>query len=159
MEDSVNDHDSDRLAEEIGAVRRALLSEFLVSVVRGAGDLQLVHVATLYVLDAGRTPTVKDLADHVGRSVSATSRMVEQLVARGLVGRREDTEDRRAKRVHLTDEGREFLRGFERRRAEAQLELMAYLSEEDQRTVARSTTLLAEAARRHRDEHGQATGD
>ncbi|WP_210408029.1 MarR family winged helix-turn-helix transcriptional regulator [Allokutzneria sp. NRRL B-24872] len=151
--------DSDRVAEEIGAVRRALLSEFLVSVVRGVGDLQLVHVATLYVLDAGRTPTVKDLADHVGRSVSATSRMVEQLVAKGLVGRREDTEDRRAKRVHLTDEGREFLRGFELRRAEAQLELMAYLSEEDQRTVARSTTLLAEAARRHRDERRGTTGE
>ncbi|SDN21748.1 MarR family winged helix-turn-helix transcriptional regulator [Allokutzneria albata] len=151
--------DSDRLAEEIGAVRRELLSEFMLSVVRRAGDLQLIHVATLYVLDTGRAPTVKDLADHVGRSVSATSRMVEQLVARGFVGRREDTEDRRAKRVHLTDEGREFLRGFERSRAEAQLGLMAYLSEEDQRIVARSTTLLAEAARRYRDEHRATAGE
>ncbi|MCP3799296.1 MarR family transcriptional regulator [Allokutzneria sp. A3M-2-11 16] len=149
--------DSDRLAEEIGTVRRELLSEFVVSVVRGVGDLQLIQVATLYLLDTGRTPTVKDLADHIGRSVSATSRMVEQLVAKGLAGRREDSEDRRAKRVHLTDEGREFLRGFERTRAEAQLGLMTYLSEEDQQIVARSTTLLAEAARRHRD--GQAAGE
>ena len=67
---------------------------------------------------------------------------------RGLIGRREDKQDRRTKRVFLTEQGRAFLRTFEQNRADAQLAIMVYLSPEEQAQVAQAMTLLAEAARR-----------
>jgi len=43
-------------------------------------------------------------------SLPAASRMVDDLVRRGLVERKEDPEDRRMKRVRLADTGRSVIR-------------------------------------------------
>lgn len=145
----------DQLAEDIGAFRRALIPEVLISLTRGLrdGDFSLLQIGTLYVLDAEGSTTVKALADRVGRSVSATSRLIDGLLARGLVDRREDEQDRRLRRVALTTAGSAFLRGFERSRADAQREVMAHLTDEEQQLVTHAMTLLADAARRRQDAH------
>ena len=101
------------------------------------------------MLDDVGEPTIKQVAETLGRSVSATSRLLDQLVERGLIGRREDKQDRRAKRVFLKEEGWTFLRTFEQNRADAQVALMVYLAPEEQAQVAQAMALLAEAARRH----------
>ena len=144
----------ERLREAITAFRRGVVPELVINFVRAAGDadFSLIHLAGLYVLDAGREPTLSEIAEATGRSVSATSRMVDQLVTRGLAKRREDDRDRRAKRVDITDAGRSLLRTFERDRAEVQLAVMEHLSAEEREVVHRAMTLLAEGARRRRDE-------
>ena len=67
-------------------------------------DLTLTQVKTLTALSAAEL-TVKDLAELLGLSLPGASRAVDALVARGLLGRREDTSDRRMKRLRCTDAG------------------------------------------------------
>lgn len=145
--------DGKRLSRTIAAFRRGIAPEFVLSLMRAAGgaDFTLAQLATLYLLDSSGGHTVGDVADAIGRSLSATSRLIDQLVRRGLVGRVEDQRDRRARRVHVTREGCALLSRIERGRADAQLSLMAHLSQEEQAVVDRAMGLLADAAGRRRD--------
>ncbi|MFK7871103.1 MAG: MarR family winged helix-turn-helix transcriptional regulator [Roseobacter sp.] len=61
--------------------------------------------------------TVSALADLVGNGLPATSRIVDRMVERGLVGRRKHKTDGRAIVVTLTDKGEELrhLSGFHQR--------------------------------------------
>lgn len=145
---------NDHLADDIGLFRRAMIPEFLIGMLRKMGDTEpnLLQMASLYVLDGGAAPTVGELADRLGRSTSVTSRMVDQMVARDWVDRTEDATDRRAKRLAITTTGRTFLRDFEGVRAQAQREVMSYLTEDEQRIVAEGMALLGKASQRHLDE-------
>ena len=67
---------------------------------------------------------------------------------RELLCRQEDPNDRRARRVTISQAGRKFITTMMRRRAEAELKLMESLLPEEQRTVIRAMELLAGAARR-----------
>ncbi|MEV0757726.1 MarR family transcriptional regulator [Streptosporangium sp. NPDC050280] len=147
----------DRLADDIGDLRRALIPGLLLHLLSGFEDDEpsMIQIATLYTLDVPAPPTLRELAGRVSRSVSATSRLVDQLVRRGLAGRREDPGDRRVRRITLTPAGADFLRTFERVRADAQLEVMAYLTAEERELVIRATALLGEASRRRA--HAQAS--
>ncbi len=153
--------DTDQLADDIGQLRRAMIPDFLVGMLHRMGDDEpnLPQVATLYVLDVGTTPTVGELAERLGRSTSVTSRLVDHMVKRGWVDRAEDSADRRAKRVLITSKGRSLLREFEGVRAQAQRDVMAYLTGDEQRRVSEAMTLLGKASRRRLDEQRAASRD
>jgi DNA-binding MarR family transcriptional regulator len=73
----------------------------------GALELTLTQIKLLHHLEeAEHELTLKEAADLVVISLPAASRTVDDLVRRGFVERREDAEDRRMKRVRLTDAGR-----------------------------------------------------
>ncbi len=77
----------------------------------GALELTLTQIKLLHHLeDAARPLTLKDAAELVLVSLPAASRTVDDLVRRGFVERHEDAEDRRMKRVELTDDGRSVIR-------------------------------------------------
>jgi DNA-binding MarR family transcriptional regulator len=77
----------------------------------GALELSLTQIKLLHNLeDAPRELTLKEGAELVHVSMPAASRMVDDLVRRGFVERNEDVEDRRMKRVRLTDSGRSVIR-------------------------------------------------
>ena len=145
--------DSERLTRSLAMLRHALLRDGFLDAIRAMDDheLSVAQMATLMLLDAEGTSTVGDLADNLGRSLSATSRLLDQLVRRDLVSRREDPHDRRVKRVALAEHGKELIGRVQRRRAEAQLSVMAALSEAERADVMRAMELLAEAASRRRD--------
>lgn len=134
---------------------RSMQTDLVPSLVRihERDELSLLQAGLLQALDRGGEPTVKELAELIGRSVSRTSRLLEQLVARGLVERDTDSGDRRIKRVRISAEGQSTLREIQRVRVEAQLELWEHLTESERMTVLQAMELLAEAARRYRDEH------
>ena len=144
----------DQLGEDIGDFRRAVIPEFLIGMLSQMSDAEpnLPQMATLYLLDAGATPTVGELADQLGRSMSVTSRLADHMVKRGWVDRAEDPEDRRVKRLAITAAGRTFLRSFESVRAQAQREVMTYLTDDEQRQVSEAMALLGKASRRRVDE-------
>ena len=71
-------------------------------------DLSLTHVRAMCALSLEEM-TVKELAERLGLSLPGASRAVDALVERGLLGRREDTTDRRMKRLRCTDAGRQTL--------------------------------------------------
>ena len=54
---------------------------------------------------------VTDVGDDLGVTSAAASQMLERLVQGGLVERREDPDDRRAKRIMLTERGHRVLQG------------------------------------------------
>ena len=70
----------------------------------------MTQMKTLGMLDdCVEEVSVKELSERLGLSLPATSRTVDGLLRRGLLSRREDTEDRRIKRVRLTDDGRDVV--------------------------------------------------
>ena len=95
-------------------------AELVVGFASQLGELNLgfTQLAALYVLAEGATTTVADLADAIGRSPSATSRLVDGLVKRRLVERRREEDDGRLRSVWLTARGRAILRMVDRARAE-----------------------------------------
>lgn len=118
-------------------------------------DISAVQFVTLASLAGEEALTIKRVAEVLGRSVSATSRLLDQLVTRGLVNRSEDTQDRRTKRVSLSESGQAFVQTIEQKRVEAQIAVMAYLSPEERAVVEQAMQLLAVAARRHANEHAR----
>jgi DNA-binding MarR family transcriptional regulator len=69
--------------------------------------MSISQIKTLCLLDMlADELTLKDVAGHLGLSLPAASRLVDSLLARGCLVRREDELDRRMKRVSITDTGR-----------------------------------------------------
>jgi DNA-binding MarR family transcriptional regulator len=145
--------DADALTRSLTTLRHAVLRDGFLDAVRTMADhdISVAQLATFMLLDAEGSATVGDLAADLGRSLSATSRLIDQLVQRGLVSRREDDRDRRVKRVALTEQGKELIGRVQRRRAEAQPAVMAALTEDERAQVMRAMALLAEAATRRRE--------
>jgi DNA-binding MarR family transcriptional regulator len=131
--------------------------ETMLSTIAGSSnsDISAIQFATLLLLAGEGELTIKRIAEQLGRSVSATSRMLDQLVTRGLINRNEDERDRRTKRVSLSGSGRTFVQTIEQKRAEAQIAVMAYLSPKERTIVEQAMQLLAVAARRHADQHAR----
>lgn len=159
-EAETNDETQAALSEILTRFRRALVRDGMLEVVRTLGDedISLTQLATLFLLRGPGEPTIKQVATTLGRSLSATGRLLDQLVRRGLVRRCEDERDRRVKRVALTEQGVTFVATVAYHRAGAQLTLMRHLTAAEQVEVMRGMTLLAEAARRSEGD-GDSSGD
>ena len=74
-------------------------------------ELSLTQIKVLYHLeDQDETESsIKALADQFAMSLAAMSRTVDALHQRGFVERREDTDDRRMKRVRISPAGDELV--------------------------------------------------
>jgi DNA-binding MarR family transcriptional regulator len=73
----------------------------------GALELTLTQIKLLHHLEDATGPlSLKRAAELVHVSLPAASRTVDDLVRRGFAGREEDVDDRRMKRVTITDAGR-----------------------------------------------------
>ncbi len=127
------------------AMGRALWRELVIGFASQLGDLRLgfTQLAALYVLADGGTTTIGDLADTLGRSPSATSRLVDGLVKRRLVERRAEVEDRRQRSVLLTHRGQAFLRMVDRARADQFLSAVRPLPPAERALVAMGVAALA----------------
>jgi DNA-binding MarR family transcriptional regulator len=71
-------------------------------------DLSMSHIKALHVLsDCGCELSVKEVSEQLGLSLPGASRTVDALMRRGYLERREDEQDRRMKRIGITEAGRE----------------------------------------------------
>jgi len=101
----------------------------------GELDLTMTQTKTLGMLDdCVEEVSVKELSERLGLSLPATSRTVDGLLRRGLLSRHEDTEDRRIKRVRLTDDGRATVHRIVTARLQG-LEAYAATLSDDQRAA------------------------
>ncbi len=84
------------------------LSEDIFRRVAAAGfaDLRPAHGNALESLAIEDGLRLTDLAARAGIASQSMGELVDDLVAKGYLERREDPADRRAKRIYLTDEGR-----------------------------------------------------
>jgi DNA-binding MarR family transcriptional regulator len=151
----IGKNENELIAWSISQLRRSIIREFAFQVVQTFEDFDysLPQMATLLLLDDEGEQTIKGMAELLGRSLSATSRLLDQLVVRGMITRREDERDRRVKRVVITAQGHSFIETLEQRRANAQIAVMEYLSPEERAEAVRGMLLLVEAARRKKELH------
>jgi DNA-binding MarR family transcriptional regulator len=90
-----------------------LSTKWRVAVDRSLAPLGLTHaqyalLGSLVGMDAaGRQPTQRQLADHIGLEPLYVSKLARALETAGLVDRTGDPADTRAVRLSLTDRGRE----------------------------------------------------
>ena len=109
----------------------------------GALDLSLTQVKLLHHLeDQPRELTLKEAAELVHVSLPAASRMVDDLVRRGFAQRREDEEDRRMKRVCLTDGGRTVIRRLNAARLSGLEQFAKTLTTAERRSLASALAKL-----------------
>ena len=99
----------------------------------GELDLTMTQMKTLGMLDdCVEEVSVKELSERLALSLPATSRTVDGLLRRGLLSRHEDAEDRRIKRVRITDDGRAMVQRIVTARLQG-LEAYAATLSDDQR--------------------------
>ncbi len=72
-------------------------------------DLGFSQVAALHIIDRESGISVNELASRLNLSISATSRMVEELVKKEFLNREEVLDNRRLKTLTLTSHGKRFM--------------------------------------------------
>ncbi len=127
------------------AMGRAIWRELVVGFAAQLGELNLgfTQLAALYALGDSGTMTMADMADTLGRSPSAVSRLIDSLERRQLVERRQDAEDRRQRTLTLTGRGKAVLGRVDRARAEEFLAIVRPLPTPERAVVAMGVAALS----------------
>jgi DNA-binding MarR family transcriptional regulator len=95
-------------------------------------DLSFSQLRAMFVLyDCREELAVHELAARLGSSVATAGRAVQALSRAGTVARREDEQDRRVKRVSLTEHGRALLAEFLQAHRDAVRECVESLSDRE----------------------------
>ncbi|HEY1510870.1 MAG TPA: MarR family transcriptional regulator [Solirubrobacteraceae bacterium] len=109
----------------------------------GALELSLTQIKLLHHLDDVPSElTLKEAAERVHVSLPAASRMVDDLVRRGFVVRHEDAEDRRMKRVRLTEAGGAVIRRLNAARLTGLEQFTSTLTETERERLAEALSTL-----------------
>lgn len=90
---------------------RILFSKVIqrLAVVVSEENLSFSQVAALHIIDRENVVNVNDISTKLNLSMSATSRMIDELVKKELIERKEDQDNRRAKTLSLTPLGTKFM--------------------------------------------------
>ena len=110
----------------------------------GAKEMSVPQFRTLAFVYRKEGVSLSEVADHIGLTLPTMSTLVDGLVDRGLIARREDREDRRRITLTLTEAGRSR---FESARGATMVNLeqrLRQLSASDRATVAASMRMLRE---------------
>jgi DNA-binding MarR family transcriptional regulator len=130
------------------AMGKALWRDLVIGFAAQLGQLRLgfTQLAALYAAAGTATLTIADLADLIGRSNSATSRIVTALEARGLVLRHEEVADRRQRTIEVTAAGHALIGRVDQARADQFLSVVRPLPAADRALVAMGVAALASHA-------------
>lgn len=108
----------------------------------GLSFVQFKAMIELSVYRPGSAPYLQELAEGLGASMPSLSRAVDGLVRQGLASRSEDPEDRRRRRIELTEEGRDVINSFFSRRMAGAVKFSAGLDDEQRRALDQAIGLL-----------------
>ncbi len=103
---------------------------------------QIMALRQLYY--RGETCSVSAIGERLGISNAAASQLLDKLVQRGLVLRKEDPHDRRSKQIMLTEAGENLLRESMRSQRAWMETLSQRLTPQEARQIAQALELLAE---------------
>jgi DNA-binding MarR family transcriptional regulator len=93
---------------------------------RGSAEISIPHFRVLAFIDRHPGESLSAIAERVGLSLPAMSRLVDGLVEHGFLSRQPSAEDRRFVAISITDVGRDLVRAA---RADAQNRLADVLAE------------------------------
>ena len=115
----------------------------------GLSDARAVPV--LHIARAGHSLRQGELADELGIEGPSLVRLLDQLCAAGLIERRDDPSDGRAKTLHLTRAGKEMAGVLEQVLTRLRKELLADVSDADLAATLRTFTALEAGLERNAD--------
>ncbi|MBE3118444.1 MAG: MarR family transcriptional regulator [Candidatus Atribacteria bacterium] len=116
-----------------------------------ATGLSFSQINILMRLFHGGCAGVSEIGDQLGVTNAAASQAVDRLVQLGLIERTEDPEDRRAKRLALTQKGRTLIEKGVEVRSQWIEGLTDALTPEQQNMIISALTLLTEAVRKTKE--------
>jgi len=137
-------------AQRVNALSRWLYSfgnsteAFRVAEEQGLSFMQMKVLLDLGTRGPEATPYLQELAEHLGTTMPSISRGVDSLVRSGLMTRVEDAEDRRRKRVALTDDGKEVVEAFLSARVGGSMEFARTLTGEQRELLNTAIDSLLE---------------
>ena len=108
--------------------------------------LRLSVIGALHHLRKPGHVGVSDLGEHLSVSSAAASQMLDRLVEEGLIIREEDPEDRRMKRITLTETGSRILDESVAARIEWLCDLIDRFSEEEKEQLIIAFRLMIKRA-------------
>lgn len=132
----------------IGEFGRSIWRASLLAAIESIGEdeLSMVQLAALLVLARDGEKTVGALAGELSRSLSATSRLLDALVARDLVHRAESGADRRAKSIAIARGGQSVIARMEHARVTALADIVDRIPRSDRAEVLRLMSAMSNAA-------------
>ena len=132
------------LHEWIGVFMRNSIRHFLQFA--KARKLSMPQVGALFQVRRMGVCSVSEIGGELGITKAAASQLLEGLVKEDLVRRSEDPNDRRAKRIVLTEKGLRVLRASVHARQSWLTRLGGRLSERERSQVAAALRILVERA-------------
>jgi len=130
------------LKELIEVFMRRSMRNFL-QYARESG-LSMSQIGALFHIHRHGSTAVSDLGEHLGVTSGAASQMLERMVQQDLIQRTEDPHDRRAKKIVLTDQGRQTLLESIHARQAWLFELADALTEAEKEQVNAALQILIE---------------
>jgi DNA-binding MarR family transcriptional regulator len=97
--------------------------------------------------------TASQLGEQLGITAQGAAKVVEEMVGHGLVERRQDPTDKRAKRLHLSASGRETIRSVREFHAEFEQQLIERMGADNVATVRSVLDGIIDAA--HLPDHAK----
>jgi DNA-binding MarR family transcriptional regulator len=97
---------------------RVMFTQIVLSMAQSLRNesLSLAQIAAIHLLGLRHEMRVGDIAEALGMQLPGASKVVADLVDRGLCARREDPADRRAKVLTISAKGRELIETISNRR-------------------------------------------
>jgi DNA-binding MarR family transcriptional regulator len=108
---------------------------------KGIG-LSMPQIGTLFHLTRGGTSGISNISDDLGVSNAATSQMLDRLVQQELILRSEDPNDRRVKKIVLTEKGQRILEELIQVRQAWVEELAVALAPEEKEQIVTAFKIL-----------------
>ncbi len=105
-------------------------------------DVSFTQMTALYKVRAFAPISVTVLAEQLGVSLPATSQLIQELVGRKLMERRENPQDRREKLLALSEKGQQFLSVKEKNMMGAYSEVFGPVRTETLRTAEAAINAL-----------------
>lgn len=133
------------LQEWLEVLMRNRMRNFLLQA-RESG-LSMSHFSALFHVHRIGSCGVTEIGDHLGVTSAAASQMLERLVQQGLVLREEDAEDRRVKRIELTEKGQQIIEEAIQARQSWLSQLAETLTESEKETLTADLRILIDKAR------------
>ena len=123
--------------------------------------LSVIHLNVLFYVSHQQTLPVSEIAAKLGITRSAASQLIDHLVKKGYLSRKEGYPDRRLRQIRLAEKGLALVKEFDEARFHWIVKMGSALSPAQKESIIHSLSELAEAARKiggGEDDNQQKTG-
>ena len=131
--------DSDEAARELLEVVPVIMKDIRSEMrSRRSPDLTVPQFRTLAFVDRNEGASLSAVANHMGLTLPSTSRLVDGLIARGMLTREDNPADRRRVKLGVTNHGLMILETSRRGTLTYLADKIASISAEDREVIAKA---------------------